>query len=152
MNFQPRKTLNTEDFVNSRGKQSFNPSGCFYTRVSGIWQTVWMETVPERYIESYKVFTDIDKGEVTFVFNVDGMQCGEQECGSVAVSEPQTNADAAALTLAEMEKASVSEASSAKVCGFKPGEQVTVKMPKDFECWSPRRVRFLNTTRKENKQ
>ena len=36
----------TEDFINSRGKQSFKPKGCFYTRVSGIWQTVWMETVP----------------------------------------------------------------------------------------------------------
>ena len=59
----------TEDFVNSRGKQSFNPSGCFYTRVSGIWQTVWMETVPEKYIKSYKVFTDIDKGTVRFEFN-----------------------------------------------------------------------------------
>ena len=59
----------TEDFVNSRGKQSFNPRGCFYTRVSGIWQTVWMETVPEKYIKSYKVFTDIDKGEVRFEFD-----------------------------------------------------------------------------------
>ncbi len=59
----------TEDFVNSRGKQSFNPSGCFYTRVSGIWQTVWMETVPENYIKSYKVFTDIDKGTVRFEFD-----------------------------------------------------------------------------------
>lgn len=59
----------TEDFVNSRGKQSFNPSGCFYTRVSGIWQTVWMETVPEKYIKSYKVFTDIDKGTVRFEFD-----------------------------------------------------------------------------------
>ena len=59
----------TEDFVNSRGKQSFNPSGCFYTRVSGIWQTIWMETVPENYIKSYKVFTDIDKGTVRFEFD-----------------------------------------------------------------------------------
>ena len=59
----------TEDFVNSRGKQSFKPSGCFYTRVSGIWQTVWMETVPENYIKSYKVFTDIDKGTVRFEFD-----------------------------------------------------------------------------------
>ena len=63
----------TEDFVNSRGKQSFNPSGCFYTRVSGIWQTVWMESVPEVHIKSYKVFTDIDKGTVRFEFDkVDG--------------------------------------------------------------------------------
>ena len=59
----------TEDFVNSRGKQSFKPRGCFYTRVSGIWQTVWMETVPEKYIKSYRVFTNIDKGTVRFEFD-----------------------------------------------------------------------------------
>ena len=59
----------TEDFVNSRGKQSFKPRGCFYTRVSGIWQTVWMETVPEKYIKSYRLFTDIDKGTVRFEFD-----------------------------------------------------------------------------------
>ncbi len=59
----------TEDFVNSRGKQSFKPSGCFYTRVSGIWQTVWMETVPEKHIKSYKLFADIDKGTVRFEFD-----------------------------------------------------------------------------------
>ena len=68
----------TEGFVNSRGKQSFSPKGCFYTRVSGIWQTVWMETVPEKYIKSYKVFADIDKGTVRFEFDkVDG--AGEVE-------------------------------------------------------------------------
>ena len=59
----------TEDFINSRGKQSFKPKGCFYTRVSGIWQTVWMEIVPEKYIKSYKAFTDIDKGTVRFEFD-----------------------------------------------------------------------------------
>ena len=59
----------TEDFVNSRGKQSFSPRGCFYTRVSGIWQTVWMEVVPEKYIKSYKVMTDIDAGTVRFEFD-----------------------------------------------------------------------------------
>ncbi len=71
----------TEDFVNSRGKQSFKPKGCFYTRVSGIWQTVWMETVPEKYIKSYKVFTDIDNGTVRFEFDkVEG--AGEVKVGS----------------------------------------------------------------------
>ena len=59
----------TEDFVNSLGKQSFKPGGIVYTRVSGIWQTVWMETVPEKYIRSYKVFTDIDNGTVRFEFD-----------------------------------------------------------------------------------
>ena len=68
----------TEKFVNSRGKQSFKPHGCFYTRVSGIWQTVWMENVPERHIERYEVVTDIDKGEVTIKLKVEGE--GEGRC------------------------------------------------------------------------
>ena len=62
----------TEDFVNSRGKQSFKPSGCFYTRVSGIWQTVWMERVPEKYIKGYKVVTDIDNSTATIDFDLAG--------------------------------------------------------------------------------
>ena len=62
----------TEDFVNSRGKQSFEPGGCFYTRVSGVWQTVWMENVPEKYIKSYKVTTDVDASTVEFEFDVAG--------------------------------------------------------------------------------
>ena len=52
----------TEDFVQPRGKQEFRPRGCLYTRVSGIWQTVWLETVPERHIADYDVTTDIDRG------------------------------------------------------------------------------------------
>ena len=62
----------TEDFINSRGKQSFKPAGCFYTRVSGIWQTVWMERVPEKYIKGYKVTTDIDNSTVKFDFDLVG--------------------------------------------------------------------------------
>ena len=60
----------TEDFVNARGKQSFEPKGCFYTRVSGIGQTVWLENVPETYVAGYTVVTDIDKGTVTLAFDV----------------------------------------------------------------------------------
>ncbi len=59
----------TDTFVNNRGKQVRSPGGCHYTRVSGIWQTVWMESVPEKHIKSYRVFPDIDKGEVRFEFD-----------------------------------------------------------------------------------
>ena len=59
----------TEKHVQSRGKQSLQPSGCYYTRVSGIWQTVWMEEVPELYIRSYRVIPDIDAGTVLFEFD-----------------------------------------------------------------------------------
>ncbi len=49
----------------SVGKQQLKPSGCMYTRVSGIWQTVWMETVAETYVAGYKTVTDIDAGTVS---------------------------------------------------------------------------------------
>lgn len=44
----------------SRGKQSMKPGGIWYTPVSGIWQTVWTETVPEEYISSLKIEPDTD--------------------------------------------------------------------------------------------
>ena len=37
-----------------RGKQKINPSGIWYTPVTGIWQTVWMEVVPETHLKSIR--------------------------------------------------------------------------------------------------
>ena len=62
----------TEDFLQSRGKQCFDPHLCFYTRVSGIWQSVWMERVPEKHIKGYKVVPDIDNSTVRFDFDLVG--------------------------------------------------------------------------------
>lgn len=41
------------------GKQTKKRGGMWYTPVSGIWQTVWMENVPEEYIESIKITPDM---------------------------------------------------------------------------------------------
>ncbi len=43
-----------------KGKQKFNPSWIFYTPVSGIWQTVWLEPVPSNYLTDLKIETAID--------------------------------------------------------------------------------------------
>lgn len=51
----------TDQGYQPRGKQVNNPHGIWYTPVSGIWQTVWMEPVPEKYIENIKITPDIDK-------------------------------------------------------------------------------------------
>lgn len=48
-----------------RGKQSQNPGGIFYTRVSGIWQTVWMETVPQAHIGDVKIQTNAKDNSIT---------------------------------------------------------------------------------------
>lgn len=47
-----------------RGKQIPNPHGIWYTPVSGIWQTVWVEEVPSDHISALTVKTQID-GKVT---------------------------------------------------------------------------------------
>ncbi len=46
------------------GKQRLKPEGIFYTRVSGIWQTVWLETVAERSIQDLDFVTDIKAGSI----------------------------------------------------------------------------------------
>ncbi|MGA2246223.1 MAG: sugar-binding domain-containing protein [Verrucomicrobiota bacterium] len=43
-----------------RGKQSRKPEGIFYTPTSGIWQTVWLEPVPEVCIDRLKFTPDVD--------------------------------------------------------------------------------------------
>ncbi len=48
-----------------RGKQTLNPKGIFYTRVSGIWQTVWLEEVPARHIADLKLRTTIQPAAIT---------------------------------------------------------------------------------------
>lgn len=48
--------------VQPAGKQSdrYYSYGCYYTRTTGIWQTVWIEAVPDAYIVSAKYYTKID--------------------------------------------------------------------------------------------
>lgn len=43
------------------GKQTLNPRGIWYTSTSGIWQTVWLEPVPQTSIASLKMVPDIDQ-------------------------------------------------------------------------------------------
>lgn len=54
---------NTQGQFQLHGKQVNNPDGIWYTPVSGIWQTVWLEEVPDVYISGLKMTPAID-GEV----------------------------------------------------------------------------------------
>lgn len=57
-----------------KGKQAhlYASSGCDYTRTTGIWQTVWLEFVPERRIQSAKYYPDPANGKVTVTGLVQG--------------------------------------------------------------------------------
>jgi hypothetical protein len=50
----------TSDGTQPRGKQLRNPDGIWYTPVTGIWQTVWLEPVPRIHIERLQCVPDID--------------------------------------------------------------------------------------------
>ncbi len=45
-----------------RGKQVVEPEGIWYTAVTGIWQTAWLEPVPAASVKGYKAVPDLDAG------------------------------------------------------------------------------------------
>ncbi|MBL7152410.1 MAG: hypothetical protein ISS79_01740 [Phycisphaerae bacterium] len=55
-----------------RGKQVDNPRGIWYTAVTGIWQTAWLEPVPEAYIRSIKIEPDVDEDRILLSVDVAG--------------------------------------------------------------------------------
>jgi beta-galactosidase/beta-glucuronidase len=61
-----------------RGKQVKNPNGIWYTPVTGIWQTVWLEAVPQSYISNIKQTPDIDKSVINVSTQVENAQAGDQ--------------------------------------------------------------------------
>ena len=61
--------LRVRDFTDTSfhtcGKQSTRRGGMWYTPQSGIWQTVWLESVPAQYISDIRITPDFDRGQVT---------------------------------------------------------------------------------------
>jgi hypothetical protein len=94
------------------GKQLSNPHGIWYTPVSGIWQTVWLEVVPASYIERVLSVCDVDAGTVKVTVSCHGAQAGDLVVVDIPTAK-QTNT----------------------VYG-KPGEAIELKVP-DPKLWSP---------------
>ena len=53
----------------SNGKQSLKRGGMWYSPQSGIWQTVWLESVPSHYLKSVKMIPDVNDETITFFFD-----------------------------------------------------------------------------------
>lgn len=64
----------TRNPLQPRGKQSeeFYSHGCDYTRTTGIWQTVWLEFVPESRIKGIKIFPNVENCSVDIQAEVIG--------------------------------------------------------------------------------
>ncbi|WP_254526941.1 MULTISPECIES: glycoside hydrolase family 2 protein [unclassified Sphingobacterium] len=68
----------TSDGPQPRGKQINNPHGIWYTPVSGIWQTVWLESVPETHIVSTKQTPDVDNSVLKFSAELSSAKAGDE--------------------------------------------------------------------------
>ena len=60
----------TDKGYQPRGKQVLEPHGIWYTAVTGLWGTVWMEPVEETHIEQVRIFPDIDNEMVRVKVNL----------------------------------------------------------------------------------
>ncbi len=96
------------------GKQVNQPRGIFYTAVTGIWQTVWLEPVPDDYIASVKTTPDLDRASVSVLPEFKG------DCSDVLY---QVEVSFQGTPVA-----------SGKALG---GQAVEVMMPEGFLTWTP---------------
>lgn len=99
-----------------RGKQVAQPGGIWYTPVTGIWQTVWLEPVAARHIARIKATPDIDRK--TLLMEVETSLPGTPQQGIVEVKVLDAGkpvATAAALA----------------------GQKIEIAMPEDMKLWSP---------------
>lgn len=65
-------TDDTDKGYHPRGKQKLKPGGIWYTPVSGIWQTVWCESVPEEHIRALYITPHVDQGSVELFVDGEG--------------------------------------------------------------------------------
>lgn len=104
----------TDQGYQPRGKQINKPHGIWYTPVSGIWQTVWLEPVPETHIENLRITPDVDKN----ILSVEAI--------------------ASAATSASRVEVKVKEGSRVVATGQSINNlPVEIGMPENVKLWSP---------------
>ena len=69
-----RVTDETDRGFHTRGKQKTKRGGIWYTPQSGIWQSVWLEAVPQSYIRSLRITPFFDDAEVDVSADVVGRE------------------------------------------------------------------------------
>ena len=104
----------TDEGFQPRGKQVNRPEGIWYTPVTGIWQTVWLEPVPETYIKDLRVTPDVDKNSLM----VDAI----------------TNSQSASTRVEVKVKDGNNVVATGKSIN---NQQVEISMPQNVKLWSP---------------
>ena len=100
------------DGFQPRGKQVKDPKGIWYTPVTGIWQTVWLETVSKTHVESLHMVPNVDAGKVRVTANVSGSTEGVKVKLHASLGDQTITAEG------------------------KPGEPIEMSIP-NAKLWSP---------------
>lgn len=104
----------TDKGFQPRGKQVENPKGIWYTPVSGIWQTVWLEPVNSIHIRNLKNLPDIDRNVLT-----------------VTIDESSNDPSI-------IKEVRVYDNGKEVACGRSANNQpVEIQMPENAKLWSP---------------
>ena len=69
-----RVTDDTDESFHTRGKQKTKRGGIWYTPQSGIWQSVWIESVPKSYVRALRITPHFDDAEVDVTADVVGSE------------------------------------------------------------------------------
>lgn len=72
-----RVTDATDDDFQPRGKQVKKPSGIWYTAVSGIWQSVWLEPVAPTHVTDFNVVSNIKENSIDVMVDAAGTREGD---------------------------------------------------------------------------
>ena len=105
------------------GKQHNKPQGIWYTPSTGIWQTVWLEVVPQTYLQDLRLVPDVAGHKVTVVANVAGPTEGCRVSAMVSFSGRRGQV---------MERHTVASGTGA------PQTPLTISIqPADVRLWSP---------------
>ncbi len=101
----------TDASYQPRGKQVNRPEGIWYTPVTGIWQTVWLEPVAKQHIAGLRITPDIDAHTLTVGIdsNADGISVVKVLDGGKVIASGKSVA----------------------------GEPVVINMPADAGLWTP---------------
>lgn len=118
----------TDKGYQPRGKQVLRPEGIWYTPVTGIWQTVWLEPVSESYIQDLRITPDIDNSLLSLK----------------ALVKDATSKDLVEVKVFDGQQL-VAQGKSIN------GECVQVAMPENAKLWSPESP-FLYTLKVSLKQ
>ncbi len=77
------KVADTLSHDHPYGKQRHDRGGMWYTPISGIWQTVWLESVPDEYIESIKITPSSESVNIEINTSIQGGKLTLKESGEV---------------------------------------------------------------------